>query len=312
MSRNRNLKYQFDNVITNNKSFKEGMDKHSMKRNGLEKNSKVFSYSDRKNLIDLSSNFSNFMKEKHSEIKMLKDIKPSHVQEFLESKRDNCSQQTLNQYKSYFNKLEVLTNNTYKTNVNFSNVVTPVSIKNGGGKIRTDMLSNENYNRMINNTTNTNLKNSLMLSKNFSCRSNELSKLRYSDLKYDESSDLSKSGIFICDSKGGRSRFVSCDTQEQKNIIKNFLESGQQGRICPIQSSSLQQSFRREKKKLNISSQSDFHSTRKSYATESYQRYREQGMSIQESMNKVSFNLGHGDNGNRNDLMKEYICCQLV
>lgn len=53
MSKTRNIKYQFKHCIDIH--FKEGMDKHSLKLQGKD-NSKIYSYSDRKNLIDLSSN----------------------------------------------------------------------------------------------------------------------------------------------------------------------------------------------------------------------------------------------------------------
>ena len=53
MGKTRNIKYQFKYCIDTH--FREGMDKHSMKRNGKD-NSKIYSYADRKNLIDLDSN----------------------------------------------------------------------------------------------------------------------------------------------------------------------------------------------------------------------------------------------------------------
>ena len=71
MGKTRNIKYQFKHCIDSN--FKEGMDKHSLKKNG-KGNSKIYSYADRKNLIDLSANFANWLKENHSEIRQLKDI----------------------------------------------------------------------------------------------------------------------------------------------------------------------------------------------------------------------------------------------
>ena len=49
--------------------------------------------------------------------------------------------------------------------------------------------------------------------------------------------------------------------------------------------------------------------TRKAYATNMYKECRAQGMSVQSSLSAVSQALGHG--ANRNDLMKEYICCPI-
>ena len=105
----RNLKYQFLNAI--NQNFKEGMDKHSLKSSGQMNGARVFSYSDRKNLIDVASNFSNWMKQEHPEVKQVKDVNSNHIQGFLNSKKDTCSQATLKQYANKFNKLEKVENN---------------------------------------------------------------------------------------------------------------------------------------------------------------------------------------------------------
>ena len=49
--------------------------------------------------------------------------------------------------------------------------------------------------------------------------------------------------------------------------------------------------------------------TRRAYATNMYRELRSQGVSVQDSLSAVSQSLGHG--ANRNDLMKEYICCPI-
>lgn len=295
MSKTRNLKYQFMNCIE--KNFKEGINKHSLKQSG-KRGDEVFSYSQRKNLIDLSSNFSNWMKTTHNEIKQVKDVTPQHVQEFLNSKRMECSQATLEQYQSQFNKLENLVNSTYKTNVNY-HTSKILSTKNGGGKLRTDMLSTSDYNKLM-QSTNKNFTNALSLSQNFGLRASECSKLKGSDFKTD--------GLHIVDSKGKRSRIIPYETRNQMKLKEKF-ENMQ--RICSCKTASLQQAFNREKKKNNINSASDFHASRKAYATERFENYRKQGLSVQQSLNKVSSNLGHSGDGSRNDLMKEYICCAI-
>lgn len=298
MSKNRNLKYQFMNCIQ--KNFRESVDKHSLKQTG-KKGTEIFSYSQRKNLIDVSSNFANYMKENHPEIKKVNQINSDHIQEFLNS-RINCSQATLEQYQSQFRKLESLVNDTYKTNVNYHSATTPISQKNGGGKLRTDMLTTENYNKLMSNSTNQNFKNALLLSQHFGLRCEEISRLK--------ATDFTEKGLSIIDSKGGRDRLIPLETDKQKQIAKEFMQKV--GRICPIQKGSLQQAFNREKKKNGLSSSSDFHSSRKAYATERYQSYRQQGMSVKESLDRVSHNLGHGDSSHRLDLLKEYICCPLI
>lgn len=296
MSKRRNIKYQFLHCINTN--FREGMDKHSLKSQG-KYNSRIFSFSDRKNLLDLSSSFSNWLKINHPEIKQLYEIDSSHIQEFLSLKASNCSQKTLEQYQSRFRKLEVLVNSTYNINVNYHNVVTPLSSRNGGGKIRNAMLSTDNYNKLL-KSTNTNFRKALTLSFHFGLRAAECAKLRYED--------VSENGIKIIDSRGKRNRFIPVENNQQKKIIEDFLYKT--GRVCPVQTGSLQQAFNREKKKQGITiSNGDFHTARKAFATGKYKEYREQGQTVQQALNTVSHRLGHGNN--RNDLMKQYICCPL-
>lgn len=297
MGKIRNIKYQFKHCIDSN--FKEGMDKHSIKKN-VRDSSKIYSYSDRKNLIDSSSNFANWLKENHSEIRQLKDINSSHIQEFLNEKASSCSQKTLEQYQSHFRKLEILCNNTYNTNVDFHSATTPLSLKNGGGKIRNVMCSDAQYQSLL-KTTNSNLKAALILSKNFGLRASECSKVQYKDIKED--------GIYIADSKGKRSRFVKAENKQQQDILQQF-RGKRQGRICPIQTGSLQQAFNRECKKQGIHFQNGaFHTLRKNFATAKYKEYREKGETIQQALDSVSHVLGHGSK--RNELMKQYICCPL-
>lgn len=297
MGKTRNIKYQFKHCIDTH--FREGMDKHSMKRNGKD-NSKIYSYADRKNLIDLSANFANWIKENHAEIKQLKDINSMHIQEFLNEKANSCSRKSLQEYQSHFRKLESLCNNTYNTNVDFHSTVTPISAKNGGGKIRNIMCSDAQY-QMLLKTKNSNLKSALVLSKNFGLRASECSKLQYRDIKED--------GIYIADSKGKKSRFVKAENKEQQDILQQF-RGKKQGRICPIQTGSLQQAFNRECKKQEIHFQNGaFHTLRKNFATAKYKEYREKGETVQQALDSVSHVLGHGSK--RNELMKQYICCPL-
>lgn len=176
MSHNRNLKYQYKNAIEYH--FSEGMQKHSMKKNGQMQGDKIFSYADRKNLIDLSSNFANYMKIHYSDIRLVKDVTNNHIQEFLNSKIDECSKKTLQQYQSRFRKMEKLVSDTYKITVDYHSTITPLSTKNGGGKIRNFMFSDNEYNKLL-SSTNENLRKALILSKEFGCRCSEISKLDY-------------------------------------------------------------------------------------------------------------------------------------
>ena len=98
----RNLKYQFLQAINN--SFKESMDKHADKANGIKNTDKIYSYSSRSNLVDLSANFANYMREVYPEVHKVSDIQAEHIQCFLNLKTEICSQLSLNQYGAMFRK----------------------------------------------------------------------------------------------------------------------------------------------------------------------------------------------------------------
>lgn len=300
MSR-RNLKYQFLQAINN--SFKENMDKHADKANGIRNTDRIYSYSARSNLIDLSANFSTFMKKSYPEVHNANEIHSEHVQAFLNTRTDNCSQATINQYNAQFKKLERCVNKKYHCNVIYHCEVVPISNKNGGGKIRNVMLSKNDFKILVKNTSNLNLKKALTLSYYFGLRAAECAKLKYEDIKHN--------GIAVIDSKGKRSRFIPAETEKQKQILEQLKEK-EQGRVCPVQHQSLEQAFRREVKKHGIMIQNGaFHTCRKAYATAKYKEYREKGLTIQQAMDRVSNCLGHGNR--RNDLMqKVYICCELT
>lgn len=299
----KNIKYQFLHAINN--SFKENQDKHSLKKQHLTGKETIFSYSARKDLVDLSSSFSNWLKKAHPEIRQVKEITSSEISGFLNHKATVCSQKTLEHYKSLFHKLSFLVNAVYHCKTSYiKDVVTPASCKNGGSKIRNQMLETSDYHTLL-KTTNTNFKKALLLSQSFGLRASEISKLK--------KTDISDNQIRIIDSKGKRSRVVPIQSAEQKQALSAVLASTDTERICPVQHESLQQAFRRELKRNELDKKYQngcFHLCRKAYATSQYKQARTSGLSVKESMSYVSGLLGHG--ANRFELMKEYICCALV
>lgn len=298
----RNLKYQFLTAI--NQHFKEGMDKHAVKHAAEMNGTRIFSYADRSNLVDLAAGFSEYMKQAHPQIKEVRYITTDHVQGFLAAKSSTVTQATLSQYGSRFAKLERLVNDSYKScKVDFHSVVVPASSR-GSGKVRTQMLAVSDYHTLLSSTTNTNLRNALVLSYCAGLRASECSKIKASDWH-------AASGILrIVDSKGKRTREISVPQQHHSAV--NAVMSSTQGRICDCQTESLQKAFRRQLAACGMADtykNGAFHMTRRAYATNMYTECRARGMSVQSSLSAVSKSLGHG--ANRNDLMKQYICCPI-
>lgn len=296
----RNLKYQFLNAINNN--FKEGMDKHSIKANNQMNNTRIFSYADRKNLIDVASNFSNFMKSNFSEVKQVKDVKAEHIQSFLNEKSKSCSNATLKQYESKFNKLENVVNNTYNINANYRGFVTPTSLENT--KIRNSSMSIEDFNKLQQSFSNSNssAKTAIELTSRAGLRVSECTKIQGRDI------DLQKGTIHVQDGKGGRDRDITIREEDKQYFADLKAQYSDTERICPVKSDSINKAIQREMEKLDMKDKyadTSIHCIRKMYAQEQYDRYRDAGYEIKESLGKVSIDLGHSEN--RLELMKSYV-----
>ncbi|MDM0981925.1 tyrosine-type recombinase/integrase [Clostridium perfringens] len=298
----RNLKYQLKTAIE--KNFKEGMDKHSIKVNGGD-GTKIFSYSDRKNLINFTSNFSNWMKDNYPEVRMAKDINSNHVQSFLNSKAQECSRATLKQYVSKANKMAKLINNTYNQDLKF-NVVAPAS-KSGNQIFRNKQMSENHYNKLLSNMRDGNGKNALLITKNFGLRVSEVTKLQNRDI------DLDKGVIRVVGGKGGRDREVPIRSQEQRQVAEQLKATVRQetDRIVPIKPNSINMALSRAMDRIGVGeeySDTGIHSIRKLYAQEQYNYYRSSGMEINQALGEVSRDLGHSlERGKDMDLMCIYI-----
>lgn len=300
----RNLKYQFKTCIE--KNFKEKMDKHSIKKNKQMNKTRIFSFSDRKNLIDFTANLSNWMKENYSEIKLVKDINSKHIQEFLNEKAKECSQATLNQYSSKIRKMSNLINSTYKTNIKYD-FKTP---KSSSGKqiLRDQQMKLENYKRIHEIMRNgSNGQKAIEIGKNFGLRVSEITKLQKRDI------DLDKKEILVKDAKGGRDRTVHFNTEEQIKVAIKLYNSVSRDldRIVAVKENSINMALNRAMKKLNIKNEykeTSFHSIRKLYAQQEYDRLRNKGNSIEMACRKVSEQLGHSaERGLDEKLIRRYI-----
>lgn len=296
----RNLKYQFLNAI--DKSFKPGMDKHSIKSAGGLGSNKIFSYADRKNLVDVASNFSNFMKNNYSSVKKVKDIKAEHIQSFLNSKAGSCSKATLEQYASKFNKLQKCVNKVYNTNAKFGGFTVPIAKENT--KLRNSSMSHADFSKLENAFSNSksSAKTAIQLSARCGLRASECAKVQGRDI------NLDKCFIHIQDSKGGRSRDVPIRALDMSYFANLKASYADNQRLCPAHADSLNKAVNRAMDKAGISNnyaETSLHAIRKMYAQDQYDQYRSKGLSIEEAWGQVSQELGHG--ADRMDLLNTYV-----
>lgn len=296
----KNLKHQFIYAIEDN--FKEGMDKHSMKADRIRNEGKIFSYADRKNLIDTASNFANYMRENYKDIKLVKDVRAEHIQNFLNLKSKNCSNATLLQYQSKFNKLEKIINNTYKIKANFKGYTVPLAAENT--KIRNTSMSVEDFKKLESafNNSKSYGKIAIQLTARVGLRVSECVKLQGRDI------NISKNIVHVEDGKGGRNRDIPIRAEDRNYFVDLKAKISDFERVCPVRSDSINKSIERKMEGLGLKikySDTSIHCIRKMYAQKEYNRCRAEGKDIIKSLQEVSILLGHGKE--RLELMRQYV-----
>lgn len=296
----KSLKQQFIFAIEDN--FSERMDKHSMKSDGIKNDGKIFSYSDRKNLIDSACNFSNFMKENYKDIKLVKEIRADHIQSFLNKKSSECSNATLKQYQSKFNKLEKVVNNAYNINVNYKGYVLPLAEENT--KIRDTSMSLEDFKKLEKAFINSKSygKIAIQLTARVGLRVSEVAKLQGRDI------NIKDNTIHVEDGKGGRNRDIPIREEDKQYFINLKANIGDMERVCPVRPDSINKAIDRAMNGEGIRNKytdTSIHCIRKMYAQKEFDRCRAEGKDIKQSLREVSVLLGHGED--RVELMRQYV-----
>lgn len=300
----RNLKYQLNYII--NQNFKEGVSKHSLKSDGSRsEHSKVYSYAERKNLIDTTSKLANYMSEKYPEVKYVRDIQNTHIQSFLNDNAQGWTRSTIDVRCSHISKLERLAEQTYKgSNFNFyHDIVKPT----GRDNTREIAMTRQDYNKLLLHTRESTSESryAIEFAGRFGLRVAELSKLQYRDIQQQENGSYR---LNIVDSKGGRDRVIEVTKESDKSFLGQFKGS-ETDRIIPYQSDSINKFVNRHLEACGltqyIDAKTSIHSIRKMVAQEKFDECRANGQTRQESLDTVSHFLGHNDN--RNDLMARYI-----
>lgn len=288
------------------KSFSLGRNKHSDKRNKIQGQGVIYSYGDRKNLIDLSANLCNFLKRAYPELRYVKDIKSRHIQDFLNDCTEGCSQRTLEQYMSRIRKLEIIINAVYKLNVRFTRGGIVPRSSSGSDNIRKVAMCETDYEALIESMKDSEscAKIGVELAGRFGLRVSEITKLQKRDI------DVEHALIHVIDSKGRRNRDIPIGTEDMMFCI-GILDGLQQqtSRVVPLRADSVNRFLSRYLKKLCKSEYAEaktgIHAIRKLYAQRYFNKCRAEGKSIKLSMQETSVVLGHGRE--RYELMHTYI-----
>lgn len=283
-----------------NQNFKENLDKHSIKtREGHGMGEKVYSYNEKYRLKDISKALTNFFKEQNINIREIKDIKPEHIQSFLNSRKENgCTQNTLNSYASSIYKIQNIVNKTYKScNVDWrNNVAIPTANqKQAVNRGAESVISRKDYNRLLEYSERNKSQSgyAIQLQDFLGVRVNEVANIKLNNI------DLQQRTINIV-GKGGK-EITREIPQNKVGLVQEVINQHySKDKLFSIKNDSINRYLYRVQDKLGMEKHSN-HDIRRLIAQEHYDSFRQQGYSIKDSVKMTSEWLAHGPN--REDLL---------
>ena len=235
----------------------------------------------------------------------MKDITPSLINEYLNSKTLSCTTKTIQLYATRLDKIGKLGENRYGCKMNFKATYIPDGKKYS---TRTITMSEKDYQKIINIKSSSLSLIGIKLSHAFGLRVSECVRIK--------PEHISKNSLTIYKSKGGKTRIIPIETKEQKEIIKCLKSIINEKNIKPnkfilnIKADSINKWLARREEKLHMTkyreAKTSVHSIRKNYAQREYARQMKlTNGDKKESYNQMMLRLGHGKD--RMDLRKAYL-----
>lgn len=301
----KSIKHQLIHAIESN--FKEGQDKHAMKRGGYERQSTIFSYSDRKNLMDTAAGFANWLKGQPDPPCRLYEITAQHAQAYLNAHAKEWTAATFKVRLSHLRKLEALAARTYpNSKIAFTDGLTvPATATSPKRMVQ---VTEADYGRLLafSAQSKSQARHAVFLSGSCGLRVGECAKLKGSDITIAPDGTAT---VRVVDSKGKRSRTVTLNNPDTASRLAEIRREAGGGRVCAVQSESLNAYLRRAFRALGMTEytkrKTGYHALRKLAAQRHYDDCRGRGLSVKEALSETSVFLGHGRN--RDELMKHYV-----
>lgn len=298
----KNLKGQFIYAINNN--FSERAEKYAYKQEyGQKMDSKIFSYQGKFNLKDMAGNIQTFMKTHFPEIKKVEQIKTIHMQDFLNSKMENCTQNTINTYAQNIFKLQACAEQTYKINLSWKQelVIPQVMKQQSTDRGVSSVISREDYNLILNYCKNnySQSNQAILLQDQLGIRVEEIARIKIDNI------DLDKNILTLENTKGGRVLERELTPQAVALIRESLCMEHHKERLFSINGSTINKQLGRIQDKFGLERHSN-HDIRRLIAQEKYDKYRENEKTPKEAANLVSEWLNHG-RGREEMLKKSYI-----
>lgn len=298
-----------------------GTDKHAMKKKSksgkrhLDDTWHIFSYAQRKGLIELASQGMRFIKAAHPEIRLVRDVLAGHWNEFLAAKSETCSTRTLEQYCSKIRKLGRCVNHHYHADVDWhSKLRAPTSlITPYGEEQRVQQMTREDFNALIKWAHRPGAKSVAYigweLSARFGYRVAGAAEARMRDIHFEREGHFGLGQVHIVE-KGKREREVDIKTTEDRTFLEKLIAGkALEDKLVGLAAGSINRQMHRGMEALRMKEKYPLtaeHSIRKLYAQELWNQCRSEGMSPQDCISYCNAQLGHSQTRNV-ELLKRYV-----
>lgn len=311
MKKIRSLSAQLNYCVSD--CFCCGVSKRADRKNGVPLGSRVYSVQTAENLRATADNLANFIKEKHPEIKLVKEIKTEHIQEWIDEREKKWSDKTLKEQISRVGKLSEICSKTYGITLNWK-IETPERAKGHNiKKIREIAMDKADLLLLKDDLSqkgrSENALRAVEIASRCGLRSKEIARLRTDCI------DIENKCLHIVEgAKNGKKRDVPIRKkdlpyfEDLKNTCMYFNNS--EYVTDGVSEDSLNKAIRRSLQRLGLDDKyknTSIHSIRKSYATERYNEELKRNKGDErKSWEKVQEELGHG-NRFRKELFNTYI-----
>lgn len=287
-----NLEQQMRSAVFG--AFREGMDKRSAKMQGADlMEKKIYSYASRNQLLDRIHDFVGTMKDdlRQEGIRKREELRPEHVEKYLELKATTCSQNTINEYASEMKKIGRL--------IGIDLQVEPVIAirKKSDSRGAESVMSREDLGKILEYAREHPSGSSVAI------RLEALIGVRVGDLAYGIRIEEGKLRI---KSKNGKwcERMITPEIRKilESESCRKLIDGD---RIRFPKDGSINKYLLRTERKLGLDEHS-FHDIRRRIAQDKYDEFRTSGMSRSESLRAVSAWLNHGPDRQKM-LLESYI-----
>jgi len=305
-----------------NKQTNYSADKHSIKKTGSNKKGKVYSVGTKQNQVDTIRNFTNFMKQNHPNIKMVKDVKQEHVEDWYKFRSPRWSDSTCVRYQSEMRTITKQVRNTYYSCKDLDFGFKAKLPERESSHLESKRISMSKEDLEIIRETLKNSRSQAKIAIEVSARAG----LRIREVCYlaPDKIEISQDGtactIHIIKgpkggSKGGRGRDIEIykkDDIEYFSMLKEKTQRlGYMTVVNGVKPDSINKALDRTYQKIGANfaermKQCKIHGTRKLFAKERLQYYLDKGMDKTEAENLVIIqDLGH--DSRREKLLKCYL-----